>query len=146
MNIKNKLMASRLIKLSIASLFGLMLSACGDTDSKKMPEEVATDFINAIYNSKDIKTIKFNSSDKVQDLIKHYRSVKMIQRHVMDLSLDSANVEINDVGGDFFRKSKKDTKIEVHIRGKFDGGFKADDRILTMTWQDKRWKVKKISK
>ena len=39
-------------------LFALALSACGDKESKKMPEEVAQEFVEAIYNAKDIDDIK----------------------------------------------------------------------------------------
>lgn len=134
------------VKTSIIAIIALMLLACGDPESKKMPEEVAQEFVDAIYNSKDIDVIKKNSVSKISGLVDHYRSIKMIQRHVMELTLDSATVKISDVGGDFFRKSKKDTKIELHIRGKYDGGIKADDRFLLMTWESNRWKVKRISK
>ena len=95
-----------------------------------MPEEVAQEFVEAIYNAKDIDEIKENSVKRVAGLVDHYRSIKMIQRHVMELSLDSATVQITDVGGDFFRKSKKDTRVELHIRGKYQGGVVADDRFL----------------
>ena len=70
----------------------------------------------------------------------------MIQRHVMDLSLDSAKIKITDVGGDFFRKSRKDLTVELHISGKYNGGFVADDRFFLMTFEGNRWKVKRISK
>lgn len=135
-----------IVKTSIIAIIALMLSACGDPESKKMPEEVAQEFVDAIYNSKDIDIIKKNSVSKISGLVDHYRSIKMVQRHVMELTLDSATIKISDVGGDFFRKSKKDTKIELHIRGKYDGGIKADDRFLLMTWESNRWKVKRISK
>lgn len=134
------------IKATIIALFALTLVACGDKESKKMPEEVAQEFVEAIYNSKDINEIKNNSVKRVAGLVDHYRSIKMIQRHVMELSLDSAKVQVTDVGGDFFRKSKKDTKVELHIRGLYQGGIVADDRFLTMTWESNRWKVKRISK
>jgi uncharacterized lipoprotein YehR (DUF1307 family) len=146
MNIKNLMPNGITVKTSIIAIIALMLLACGDPESKKMPEEVAQEFVDAIYNSKDIDVIKKNSVSKISGLVDHYRSIKMIQRHVMELTLDSATVKISDVGGDFFRKSKKDTKIELHIRGKYDGGIKADDRFLLMTWESNRWKVKRISK
>ena len=134
------------IKATIIALFALALSACGNNESKKMPEEVAQEFVKAIYNAKDIDDIKNNSVKKVAELVDHYRSIKMIQRHIMELSLDSATVQVSDVGGDFFRKSKKDTRVELHIRGKYQGGIVADDRFLLMTWENNRWKVKRISK
>lgn len=134
------------IKAAIIALMALTLSACGDEESKKMPEDVAQEFVEAIYNTKDIKAIKKNSVKRVVGLVDHYRSIKMIQRNLMELSLDSATVQVTDVGGDFFRKSKKDTRVELHIRGKYQGGIVADDRFLTMTWENNRWKVKKISK
>jgi len=137
-------------KHSVTWLFfvgaSLTLFGCGDAASKKMPEEIAYEFVEAIYNQKDFKIIQSHASDKLTGLIGHYRTVNMIQRHVMDLRLDSATIKISDVGGDFFRKSKKNTKIELHIRGQWNGGLVADDRFLTMTWEGKRWKVLKISK
>jgi len=146
MNIKTLLPKSVILKTGIIAIFALTIAACGDTQSKKMPEEVALEFVEAIYNSKDIETIKSNSVSKLAGLVDHYRSIKMIQRHVMELTLDSATIQVTEVGGDFFRKSKKDTKIELHIRGKYNGGLKADDRFLLMTWESNRWKVKRISK
>lgn len=134
------------LKATIVIICSLMMAACGDAESKKMPEEVAQEFVDAVYNSKDLETLKKHSVSKVSGLVDHYRSIKMIQRHVMELTLDSATVKVTDVGGDFFRKSKKDTKIELHIRGQYDGGLKADDRFLLMTWESNRWKVKRISK
>ncbi|MGB0835615.1 MAG: hypothetical protein ACPGR2_13970 [Psychrobium sp.] len=134
------------IKATLIALMALTLAACGDEESKKMPEDVAQEFVEAIYNSKDINAIKKNSVKRVAGLVDHYRSIKMIQRNLMELSLDSATVQVTDVGGDFFRKSKKDTRVELHIRGKYQGGVVADDRFLTMTWENNRWKVKKISK
>jgi len=146
MNIKTLMPNGKTIKSGIIAIFAMTIAACGDAESKKMPEEVAQEFVQAIYNTKDIDTIKKHSVSKVADIVDHYRSIKMIQRHVMELTLDSATVQITDVGGDFFRKSKKDTKIELHIRGKYNGGLKADDRFLLMTWESNRWKVKRISK
>jgi len=146
MNIKTLMPNGITIKTGIIAIFALTLAACGDAESKKMPEEVAQEFVEAVYNTKNVETIKQNSVRKLADLVDHYRSIKMIQRNIMELSLDSATVSVSDVGGDFFRKSKKDTKIELHIRGQYNGGIKADDRFLLMTWESNRWKVKRISK
>ncbi|MDP2560219.1 hypothetical protein [Psychrobium sp. 1_MG-2023] len=140
------LLPVKAITLLATLLLTFTLTGCGGADSKKLPEDVAEEFINAVYNTKDISVIKQHSSDKVLDLIEHYRTVKMIQRHLMDLTLDSAKIQVTDVGGDFFRKSKKDNKVEIHIRGDFQGNKKADDRFILMTWQDGRWKVKKVTK
>lgn len=128
-------------------LGSVSLAGCGgDTHSKKMPEEVAYEFLDAIYNKKDLKLIKIHSTDKVAKLADHYRSIKSIQRHLIDLRLNSATIQVSDVSGDFFRKSKKDTKVELHIRGEWEGGVVADDRFLTLKWQNNRWKVSKIDK
>lgn len=132
--------------IALTILITLTLASCGNSASKKMPEEVAYEFVDAVYNSKDVTAITNTTTDKLTKLVTHYRSVNMIQRHIMDLRLDSATIQITDVGGDFFRKSKKDTKIELHIRGQWQGGLVADDRFLVMTWQDDRWKVAKIIK
>lgn len=131
---------------ALVAMLSIGLMACGETESKKLPEDVAKEFIEAIYNTKDIKAIGPLSTSKVSDIVNHYRSVKMIQRHVMDLSLDSAKIKITDVGGDFFRKSRKDLTVELHISGKYNGGFVADDRFFLMTFEGNRWKVKRISK
>jgi len=134
-------------KLLVIGLASFCVISCGgDANSKKMPEEVAYEFIDAVYNKKDLKLIQSHSTSKLAKLAHHYRSIKSIQRHLLDLRLDAATIEITDVGGDFFRKSKKDTKIELHIRGKWQGGIVADDRFLVLTWQDNRWKVAKINK
>lgn len=146
MNTKFLLPTGIKLKSTLIAVLALALVACGDPESKKMPEEIAKEFVEAIYNAKDIKEIKENASTKLSGLVDHYRSIKMIQRHVMELSLDSATVQVTDVGGDFFRKSKKDTKVELHIRGKYQGGIVADDRFLLMTWESNRWKVKRVSK
>lgn len=146
MNMNINLPKGSMIKTTLIALSSLLLLACGNPDSKKLPEEVALEFVEAIYNSKDIDAIKKHSVSKVSGLVDHYRSNKMIQRHIMELSLDSATIQVTDVGGDFFRKSKKDLKVELHIRGQYQGGIKADDRFFTMTWQSDRWKVKRISK
>jgi len=134
------------LKSLIIVISSIAIISCGDDNSKKMPEEVAFEFIEAVYNSKDLAAIKAHSTTKLTKLVTHYRSIKSIQRHIMDLRLDSATIQITDVGGDFFRKSKKDTKVELHIRGQWQGGLVADDRFITLTWEEKRWKVKKISK
>lgn len=123
-----------------------IISCGGDDNSKKMPEEIAFEFVDAVYNKKDLELIKGHSTAKLEKLADHYRSIKSIQRHIMDLRLDSATIQVTDVGGDFFRKSKKDTKVELHIRGNWQGGIVADDRFLTLTWQDNRWRVAKINK
>ncbi len=129
-------------------LASITIISCGggDDNSKKMPEEIAFEFVDAVYNKKDLELIKGHSTDKLAKLASHYRSIKSIQRHLMSLRLDAATIQITDVGGDFFRKSKKDTKVELHIRGEREGGIVADDRFLTLTWQDNRWKVAKVSK
>lgn len=146
MKTNTKLSKRLSIKTSLIAISVLFLAACGSPESKKMPEEVAYDFVNAVYNTKNIDVIKKNSVSKLAGLVDHYRSNKMIQRNIMQLTLDTATIEVSDVGGDFFRKSKKDVKVEFHIRGKYQGGIKADDRFLTMTWQSDRWKVKRITK
>ena len=136
----------KLIRNTLIAALALGLAACDDNHSKKLPEQVAKEFVDAIYNTKDIKVIKSLSSSKISNIVNHYRSIKMIQRHVMDLSLDSAKIEVSDVGGDFFRQTRKDLTVELHISGKYDGGFVADDRFFLMTFEDKRWQVKRISK
>jgi len=135
---------SRIIMVLLASL--AIISCGGDEHSKKMPEEVAFEFIDAVYNKNDLTLIKSHATPKLAKLAIHYRSIKSIQRHMFDLRLDSATIQVTDVGGDFFRKSKKDMKVELHIRGKWQGGVVADDRFLLLTWHDNRWKVAKISK
>ena len=139
-------MLTKILRCSFVAIAFLTLTACGEPASKKLPEQVATEFIKAIYNDNDLKTIKLLSTSKLKGIIGHYSSVKMIQRHVMDLSLDKANVEVTDVGGDFFRKSRKDLTVELHINGKYNGGFVADDRFLLMTFENGIWKVKRIKK
>lgn len=139
-------MLTKILQCSLVTVVFFALTACGDPASKKMPEDVAQEFIEAIYNDKDLKVIKSLSTSKLKGIIGHYSSIKMIQRHIMDLSLNKATVEVTDVGGDFFRKSRKDLTVELHISGKYNGGFVADDRFFLMTYEDNRWKVKRIKK
>lgn len=134
------------LRWTVVAAIATLVMACGEQDSNKLPEQVAKEFVKAVYNDKDIKLIKSLSTDKISSIVDHYRSIKMIQRHVMDLSLDSAKIKVNQVGGDFFRKTRKDLTVELHINGKFNGGFVADDRFLLMTFNNGQWKVKKISK
>ena len=136
----------KILRKGLIVALAIGVTACGDKESIMLPEQVAKEFVDAVYNQKDIKTIKSHSTKKIADIVGHYRSIKMIQRHVMDLSLNKATIEVSDVGGDFFRKTRKDLTVELHIRGKVNGGIVADDRFLLMTHQDGRWKVKRISK
>lgn len=137
------------IRSTLIVVLALGLIACSESNEGnaiKLPERVAEEFVDAIYNSKDIKLIDSLSTSRVSEIVYHYRSIKMIQRHVMDLSLESAQITVTDVGGDFFRQTRKDLTVELHISGKYDGGFVADDRFFLMTFEDKRWQVKRISK
>jgi len=146
MNIKS-ILSNRLLKrISIIIISALVLTACGE-EKIKLPEKAAEKFAKAVYNSQDIDEMKQHSNEKMATIIGHYRSIKMIQRNIMELSLEpQVTIEVKSVGGDFFRKSKKDTKVELHIRGNYEGGIKADDRFLLMTWVDGSWKVKRVTK
>jgi len=136
----------KILRNSLIVALAIGVTACADEESIMLPEQVAKEFVDAVYNKKSIKAIKAHSTKKISDIVSHYRSVKMVQRHVMNLSLDKATIEVSDVGGDFFRKTRKDLTVELHIRGKANGGIVADDRFLLMTHQDGRWKVKRVSK
>jgi hypothetical protein len=136
----------KILRKALIVALAVGVAACSDEATKMLPEQVAKEFVEAVYNKKDIKSIKSHSTEKIADIVNHYRSIKMIQRHIMDLSLDKATIEVSDVGGDFFRKTRKDLKVELHISGKYNGGFVADDRFLLMTHEDGRWKVKRVSK
>jgi len=146
MDTKNIHSMSLIKRISIIIFSALILTACG-AEKVKLPEKAAEKFAKAVYNSHDIDEMKQHSNEKMTTLIGHYRSIKMIQRNIMELSLEPpVKIEVKSVGGDFFRKSKKDTKVELHIRGQYNGGIKADDRFLLMTWIDGSWKVKRVSK
>ena len=132
--------------LIAVTLLMTLLSGCGDKSKVKMPEDVAKEFLEAIYVTGDLKTARQLSVKELSDLLYHYRSMSTIQRHVLGLRLTTADITVRDVEADFFRRSEKDVKVELHIRGDFEGDRRADDRFLLMTKDGRRWKVKRITK
>ena len=45
---------NNMFKGALVAMLSIGLMACGETESKKLPEDVAKEFIEAIYNTKDI--------------------------------------------------------------------------------------------
>lgn len=128
------------------SLILLLLTGCSQKVEKKMPEEVAKEFLEAIYINKDLKAARLLSTQELSDLLYHYRSIAMIQRHILDFRLSTAEIFVRDVDADFFRRSEKDVEVELHIRGDFEGDRRADDLYLTVTKVGRHWRVKSIKR
>lgn len=133
-------------RLMTTALIMALLAGCGQQGDKKMPEDIAKEFLEAIYVSPNLEIAQSLAGDELAELLYHYRSMAMIQRHIIGLRLTTAEVFVRDVEVDFFRRSEKDTKVELHIRGDFEGDQRADDRFLTMTKIGDHWKVKDIKR
>jgi len=126
----------RLLRLMFL-LLGLSLTGCSQQEEIVEPEDVALQFFNAVYNTKDAETARALVGDKIGELIDHYRSISNIQRHVIGMQMPgrpSIDVEVKNTSADFFRRlDKKHVQVEVRFSSEVDGRKYYDSRTVILT-------------
>ncbi|GLP94814.1 hypothetical protein [Paraferrimonas sedimenticola] len=127
-------------------LVALLSLGCQPKDprAEMTPEQVAIAFLDAIYVQQNTQLASEFVSDELKELLAHYRLPSSVQRHVLGLRMNNAELMIGDVGIDFFRLSDKDIQVTVKLEGDLDFERRLDDRTLELNRINGYWYVTKV--
>ena len=107
----------------------------------KSPEAKSIEFLDNIYNQRDVKKAATLVNPRLKELLKHYHIASSVQRHMLNLSMTKVQFEIDDVDIDFFRKFSTDVKVKVKLLGLKGGEKWIDDRTLRLKKQQGQWVI-----
>ncbi|WP_338049502.1 hypothetical protein [Parashewanella hymeniacidonis] len=109
--------------------------------SAKSPEAKSIEFLDNIYNKRDVKAAMTLVNPRLKDLLKHYHIASSVQRHMLNLPMTNVQFEVDDVDIDFFRKFSTDVKVKVKLLGLKGGEKWMDDRTLRLIKQQGQWVI-----
>lgn len=134
----------RFMRKFLAVIFiGLSFTLSG-CEKQATAEEVAIQFFQAIYVDKDVDKAKQLSMPALQELLTHYHTARMVQRHVIGLTMNDPVFDIANSTSDFLKKVSTEVVVKVRFRGNFDGSTVEDDRSLLLVKNGLNWQVKEI--
>nr|WP_136252318.1 hypothetical protein [Ningiella ruwaisensis] len=137
-------------------LGGIFLSACtSDEDeaisagrygmmSTETPQYAAVIFVRSIYNDKTLDRAINNSTEHFGKIIRNHHTPKNVQRHVLNLRLDSMNVEPMAGGTLIYSDQIKEAEVEVKITGEFNREPKVDLKTISMVRESGKWLVSDV--
>ncbi len=120
----------------------LIMGGCKEKEAT--PEDTAIAFFTAIYVNNDVEAAKAISVEPLQDLLEHYHTPEMIQRHMFNLTMEDPEITVTESSADFFRKVATSVRLKVHFVGRFDGGKVEDDRTVRLTKKGMRWYIVEV--
>ncbi|MBY6185977.1 hypothetical protein KUV89_04955 [Marinobacter hydrocarbonoclasticus] len=127
--------------LFIAALAVFVLGGCDARKDTTRPESIAIAFFDALYNQADADTAMTFVNEELRDVMRHYRIASQIQRNVIGLSLDEAELSIGEVEIDFFRRNTQQVEVLVRFNGVRDHRQIRDDRLIRLERMGEKWVI-----
>ncbi len=127
--------------------FSIFLVGCDQSSqdvAPKSPEAKAIEFLDSIYNKRDVKRAGTLADSGLRDLMNHYHISSSVQRHMLNLAMTDVKFEVDDVDIDFFRKFSKDVTVKVKLIGLKGGERWTDDRTLRLKKRGGKWVIVEI--
>lgn len=128
------------VRLVILALAFLVVGC----DEQMNAEEVAVDFFQAIYLDNDVARAKQHSDPELRKLLEHYHTPRMVQRHVIGLSMNHPKIGVAHTTSDFLKKLAKEVVVKIRLKGELDGTIREDDRSIVVIKRGAEWKVNEV--
>lgn len=125
-----------------------LLAACNDKPEVNAqwgtPEYIASEFIIALYNDKDLDKAKKLSTKEFAELMESYGTVRQVSRTLVNASFDRVDVRVNRSGGNLREQYENIAQIALLLTG-MHGGKQVDElRTVEMIQQNNRWVVNSV--
>ena len=125
----------------------MLLFGCDQSSQNlapKSPEAKAIEFLDNIYNKRDVKSASKLVDTRLQELMRHYHIASSVQRHMLNLAMTNVKLEVDDIDIDFFRKFSTDVTVKVKLLGLKGGEQWLDDRTLRLKKRNGNWVIVEI--
>ncbi|MCH1923657.1 hypothetical protein L9G74_04820 [Shewanella sp. C32] len=123
----------------------LTMLGCGDVqDAPMSPEDVARNFLTAIYVDRDVEQALPYVTPQIQKVMKSYHIAASVQRYMIGLSMTDVTLTVEDIDIDFFRKFSDETTVVIKMTGKKGGQDWIDDRSLRLKKTRQGWIISEI--
>ncbi|MBY5922179.1 hypothetical protein [Ferrimonas balearica] len=119
----------------------LLLAGCNGRQDTQRPESVALTFFDALYNQKDAQSAMALVNEPLRDVMSHYRIASQIQRNVLGLALDEAELSVGEVDIDFFRRNAQQVEVLIQLSGHNGHRRINDDRLVRLEKEGERWVI-----
>lgn len=136
-----------------ALLSAILLSACSDGQEEEIstgkygmlstnsPQFTAVVFIRAIYNDQTLDRAIEVSDERFARILQNHHTNKNVQRHMLNLRLDSMTVDPVSGGTLLLSDAQKEAQIEVKIIGNYEGNQIVDLKTISMVRESGNWLV-----
>jgi len=127
----------------------LLLVACKDDKPEVnaqwgTPEYIASQFMHALYNEKDLDKAKQLSTKEYAALMDSYGSVRQVTRTLLNASFDTVDIRVNRTGGNLREQYENVADIALLLTGVHNDKQVDELRVVEMVQQDSRWVVKSV--
>jgi hypothetical protein len=112
--------------------------------STDTPQHTAVMFIRAIYNEDTLDKAVDLADERFGRLILNHHTNNNVQRHMLNLRLDTMTVDPISGGTLLFSEKQFDADIEVKIIGTFDHQEIVDLKTISMVRESGKWLVTDI--
>ena len=123
----------------------IVITGCDQSSSSdivpKSPEAKAIEFLDNIYNKRNVKQAIKLVNPRLKELMEHYHIASSVQRHMLNLAMNDVVFEVDDVDIDFFRKFSKDVTVKIKFIGLKGGENWVDDRTLRLKKRSDIWVI-----
>lgn len=119
----------------------LMLAGCDARQETQRPENVALAFFDALYNQDDARTAMTMVNEPLREVMRHYRIASQIQRNVLGLPLDDAELSVAEVDIDFFRRNTQQVEVLIRLSGHNGHRVVRDDRLVRLERRGEHWVI-----
>ncbi|KFZ37962.1 hypothetical protein HR45_05470 [Shewanella mangrovi] len=131
--------------LLLVLLASSLLVGCDNVeDGELKPEDVATEFLRAIYIDRNIENALPYVTPQIQEVMKSYYIAASVQRYMLGLSMTDVTLSVEDIDIDFFRKFADETTVVIKLTGKKGGSDWIDDRTLRLKKTRSGWIITEI--
>ncbi|MBY5979865.1 hypothetical protein [Ferrimonas balearica] len=130
--------------IALAVLAASLISGCNPRHDAQRPENVALTFFDALYNQNDAQTAMTLVADDLREVMGHYRIASQIQRNMVGLPLDEAELEVAEVDIDFFRRNSDQVEVLVRFSGHSGHRLIRDDRLVRLERRGEQWVITRI--
>ena len=129
----------------ILLLLSLVMLGCDEAqDAPMKPEDVASNFMRAIYVDRNVEQALPYVTPDIRKVMKSYYIAASVQRYMLGLSMTDVTLSVEDIDIDFFRKFSNDTTVVIKLVGKKGGQDWVDDRSLRLQKTRTGWIITEI--
>ncbi|MFC4699252.1 hypothetical protein ACFO4O_03655 [Glaciecola siphonariae] len=141
----------------VSLLSALFLTACSGDNKEEIsagrygmmstdtPQYTAIVFMRAIYNEPTLDKALTMSTERFARIMQNHHTNKNVQRHLLNLRLDTMQVDPVSGGTLILSDKQKEADIEVKIVGQYDGDQIVDLKTISMVRKGGKWLIEDIT-